>query len=99
MVVMLGVDSALMLIVSLGALALAVWAAADAVFRPAAFYPAAGKLTKPAWVAITVVAVLVLLSIGVFSLFGIVASVAAIVYIVDVRPALQQLKPGNGPYG
>ena len=37
-------------------LALAVWALVDALIRPAPAYVAAGKLTKPAWVAITALA-------------------------------------------
>ena len=96
---MLGVESTLLLVLNLGAIALAVWAVADAAFRPAAYFPAAGKLTKPAWVGITAVALLLIFLTGFMGLFGLVSLVASIVYLVDVRPALQQLKPGNGPYG
>lgn len=94
-----GVESGLLLALNLGALALAVWALADALFRPAAYYPAAGKLTKPAWVAILAVALLLIFSTGFMGLLGIVAMIAVIVYLVDVRPALRALRPGNGPYG
>ena len=43
-----------------GVLALALWAFVDALVRPAASYVAAGKLTKPGWMAITGIALLVL---------------------------------------
>lgn len=95
---MLAVENTLLLLLNLGALVLAVWALADALFRPAAYYPAAGKLTKPVWAAILVVAVLVVGTLGFMGIFGIVAVIASIVYLVDVRPALQALKPGNNPY-
>ncbi len=92
------VESGLFDLLYWGAVALGVWAVADAIYRPAAYFPAAGKLTKPAWVAITAVALLFTF-VFFLQLFGIVAIVASIVYLVDVRPALQALKPGNGPYG
>ena len=36
-----------------GTLALVAWAFVDSLVRPAVAYVAAGKLTKPAWAAIT----------------------------------------------
>ena len=94
----MGVESTLFLVLGVGALALKVWALVDAALRPGPYYVAAGKLTKPAWVAILAVALL-LTTTDFAGLLGLVAVVAAIVYLVDVRPALQQLKPGAGPYG
>ena len=78
-----------------GALALAAWALIDALIRPAAGYVAAGKLTKPGWAAITGLAVLVLFWRGPLNLLGLPAVIAAVVYLVDVRPALQGLRRGN----
>jgi hypothetical protein len=95
---MSGVESGLFTVLYYGALGLAVWALADALYRPAAYFPAAGKLTKPAWAGITGVS-LVFIYLFFLQLFGIVAIVASIVYLVDVRPALRGLRPGNGPYG
>ncbi|MFP5219871.1 MAG: DUF2516 family protein [Actinomycetes bacterium] len=95
---MFAVENTILLVLQLVALALAVWALADALFRPAAYYPAAGKLTKPVWSAILAVAVLVVFAFGFMGIFGIAAVIASIVYLVDVRPALQALKPGNNPY-
>ncbi len=93
---MFGVDVLLLSVLSLGALALKLWALVDACVRPGAAYAAAGKLSKPAWIAILAVAVL--LTGGDFlGLLGLVSVVAAIVYLVDVRPAVRELKPG-GPW-
>ena len=93
---MLGADVVLLSVLSLGALVLKVWALADAIYRPAPAYVAAGKLTKIAWVAILAVALL--LTGGDFlGLLGIVSVIAAIVYLVDVRPAVRAVRPG-GPW-
>jgi len=81
--------------IELGALAVAVWAFVDAVTRPTPLYTAADKLTKPAWLGITGGAVAVSFLTDTLGLFGLVALVASIVYLVDVRPALQQVQRGN----
>ncbi len=78
-----------------GALALTAWAFIDAVIRPAAGYVAAGKLTKPAWAAITGISIVVVYLFGVMSFLGLPAVIAAIVYLVDVRPAVRGLQRGN----
>ena len=78
-----------------GTLALTVWAFADAVIRPAPGYVAAGKLTKPAWLGITAVAALVIFLMGPMTFLGLPAVIAAIVYLVDVRPAVRGLRRGN----
>jgi hypothetical protein len=88
---MLGVESLLLTGLSLGALVLKVWALADAIYRPAKVYAAAGKWSKPAWIAILVVA-LVLTGGDFFGLLGLIAVIAAIVYLVDVRPAVRELQ-------
>jgi len=77
-------------------LALSVWAFVDALIRPANAYVAAGKLTKPAWLAITAIAAVILYFTGPLSFFGLFTVVAAIVYLVDVRPAIRGLRRGNG---
>ena len=70
-------------------LGLKIFALADALIRPAAAYVAMGKLTKPAWLAILGLSVLLGLVTGLFGLLGIVTIVAAVVYLVDVRPAVR----------
>ena len=87
----------LLYVVGLVMLGIELWALVDAGVRPAAAFPAAGKLTKPAWVAILAVALLLTSYFGGLSLFGLVGIVAAIVYLVDVRPAVRSMRPG-GPW-
>ncbi|HVM26289.1 MAG TPA: DUF2516 family protein [Mycobacteriales bacterium] len=94
---MLGIENALFGVLGLIALGLKIWALADALYRPAPYFEAAGKWSKLAWVAI-LVAALVLGGADFAGLLGIVSVIAAIVYLVDVRPAVQALKPGNNPY-
>lgn len=78
-----------------GVLALALWAFADALVRPANAFVATGKLTKPGWAAITGLAALVLFWLGPMSLLGLPAVIAAVVYLVDVRPAVRGLRRDN----
>ena len=78
-----------------GTLALTVWAFVDALVRPAPGYVAAGKLTKPAWLGITAVAALVIFLMGPMTFLGLPAVIAAIVYLVDVRPAVRGTHRGN----
>lgn len=89
----------LLFVLDLGLLVLAGWALADAAVRPAAAFPAAGKLTKAAWVGILAVCFLfTLLGAGILGFIGIAVAVATLVYLLDVRPAVRELKPG-GPWG
>ena len=85
--------------------ALAVWAFADAVTRPAAAFVNAGKRTKGLWVAATGASAAVSfvalpwpIGIGALAFLALVAAVAAIVYLVDVRPAVRPYS-GRGPRG
>jgi hypothetical protein len=84
----------------------------DAAIRPSRAYEAAGKLTKVAWLLILGIAAVYDLKWGSFTgILTIVGAAAAIIYMVDVRPALRQI-PGSrnrrgeprdsrhdGPYG
>jgi len=91
----MGFDGLLIDVIRWATLALVVWAFVDALIRPADGYVAAGKLTKPAWVAITAIAGVLLYFMGPLSFFGLPAVVAGVVYLVDVRPALRGLRRGN----
>ena len=93
--VMPNVDGWIYLLVQLGCMALAAWALVDALIRPADGYVAAGKLTKPAWCGITGAALLIVYLLGAISFLGLPAVVAAVVYLVDVRPAIRGLRRGN----
>lgn len=90
-----GFDGLVYAVVLYSTLALAVWAFVDAVIRPAASFVAAGKLTKPGWMAITGIAALLLLWQGPLSFLGLPAVIAAVVYLVDVRPTVRGLDRGN----
>ena len=93
--------SGLLRLLDLGLLILVIWALIDAVTRPAPAFVAAGKQTKPIWLAILgVCLVLVLAGIGgVLGIFGFGVAIASIVYLVDVRPAVREMRPGAGPWG
>jgi hypothetical protein len=75
-------------LVWVGTLALKVYALADCATRPTAAFPLHNKLTKPAWLAILAVSVLLGLWSGALGLLGLAGTVAAIVYLVDVKPAV-----------
>jgi hypothetical protein len=83
-------------LVQLACLAVAAWSLIDCAIRPTAAFVAAGKLTKPAWLGITAAALFALWLFRPLSLFGIAAIVAAIVYLVDVRPAVREVQGGGG---
>ncbi|GAA2137493.1 DUF2516 family protein [Kitasatospora kazusensis] len=70
----------------------------DAVTRREDAYPAADKKTKPFWLIILGLALGLDLLFGasVFGPLTLVGLVAAIVYMVDVRPALKQVTGGRG---
>ena len=97
--------STVMWIVSLAILCFEVFALVDAAIRREDAYRAADKQTKPFWLIIlAVAAALNFTPLGV--MFSILGLVAAIVYMVDVRPKLKQVSPRRGkrndrvgPYG
>ena len=85
------------------------WAFIDALRHPAAAFVAASKQTKPIWLIILGVALLIGIGgvtqqIGLFTsllALPIIAFVAAAIYLVDVRPKIKSIRPGTrqGPYG
>jgi len=86
-----------MLLITLAALALGVFDFVDAAIRSSEAYVAAGKLTKPAWLAIVGISTVVVWMFGLISFLGIPALVALLVYLVDVRPALRGVTGGRPP--
>ncbi len=99
------IQSTLMLVLGVLALGCEVFALLDVLrHRPDAFV-AAGKRTKTFWTIVLAVALAVgvIFVLNVLNFIGIIAFVAAAVYLVDVRPALRQVsgrgRSKQGPYG
>ena len=85
-------ESLAVTIAFLALLAVKVWAFVDALTRPGEAYVAAGKLTKQGWLIILgLTLVTALLWRSPLGLFSIVGTVAAFVYLLDVRPALSAI--------
>ena len=85
---------------------LCVWAVVDCAIRQARAFPASGKRTKAFWLAITIAAAVVAflaLPLGVappfFQFLAFVGAVGAIVYLVDVRPAVAPYSRRRGGGG
>jgi len=90
----------------LGAFVIEAWAFGDALRRPSAAFPAAGKQTKPIWLVILGVGFVIGIGgavgyLSLLSIFPIAAFVAAAIYLVDVRPKIKSIRSGTrqGPYG
>lgn len=67
-----------------------IFALVDALVRPAPAFVSEGKLTKGAWLLILGLALAVhLVSIGPLGFLNLIGTVAAFVYLADVRPALK----------
>lgn len=102
--------NSLLSFVFLGILLFTVFAFGDAAFRREDAYRAADKQTKPFWLIVLGLAVVVnLIPVG-LTFLVIIGLIAAIVYVVDVRPAVKQVSGGgrggrrrgsssDGPYG
>ena len=93
-------------VLCLAAFVVETWAFVDAIIRPKAAFPAAGKQTKPIWLIILGVAFVIGIggavgAIYLLNFFPIIAFVAAAIYLVDVRPKVRAMKTGSsqGPYG
>lgn len=82
-----GFESDVMRIVFLVLLAVKVFAFIDAATRRTDAFVATGKMTKPAWLLILGLAVACDLLLGSLLLL-LAGTVAAFVYVLDVRPAL-----------
>lgn len=97
--------NALFALLALLALALQVWAFLDAAVRPTAAFPAADKQTKKFWlILLGVLAVADLAGVGggILGMVTIIGIIAALVYLLDVRPAVRQYggrRGTQGPYG
>jgi hypothetical protein len=88
-------QSGLMLLASVAMFAVQAFAFVDAVSHKPEAYVAADKLTKPAWLIILGIALAAHMLIwNPMSFLNLIGTVAAIVYLVDARPALRSLTRG-----
>ncbi len=94
MVAVDGIIGLIFLALKLLALAGAVFAIVHAVRQRSDAFTAVNKLTKPIWLGILVVAALVLLVTSPVGMLGIIAVVAICVYLVDVRPRVDDIQRG-----
>ncbi|KRF21174.1 hypothetical protein ASG90_01860 [Nocardioides sp. Soil797] len=88
------IESYVVLAATFIALGVKVFAFVNALLWPAEAYSAANKLSKPAWLAILGVALaaqVILIQSSPLMFLHLIGSVAAIVYLVDVRPAVAAL--------
>ncbi len=95
------------LILGVGAFGLEAFAVVDALRRRPDAFVAAGKRTKQFWTILLGVAAAIgfVTLFSPLNIFGLLAVVAAAVYVTDVKPALDQVQGRGsrgthmGPYG
>jgi hypothetical protein len=87
------IEGWLTLLVVFVLLAVKIFAFVNCLLFPAEAYEAAGKLTKPAWAIILGLGALIsVLAVGMPFLISLAFTIAALVYLADVRPALTGLR-------
>jgi hypothetical protein len=83
--------------ITLVCLVLEVWAFASCLLQRPEAFTVVGRIPKGGWLAMTGGAVLVTLMFGSFrSILGMIAAVVALVYLLDLRPALRDAVDGHG---
>ena len=80
----------------IGMLALQVWALADCISRKTAAFSAANKLTKPTWLLLVTISLIITIVVPgpVTNLLAWIALIVSSVYLADVRPAVKEI---SGP--
>lgn len=78
-----------------GSAALALWALGDSLYRPVISFTHAEKLTKPGWVLINSLSLVILYFLGSINILGLAAITAVSVYMADVRPAVRGIQRGG----
>lgn len=75
------------------AIALQIWAVVDCATRKSAAFEATNRLTKPGWLAI--LAVCLVLGYFMTLILALMLCIPAGVYLADVRPAVRQVSGGG----
>jgi hypothetical protein len=70
----------------------------NCLLQRAEAFPVVGSIPKGGWLALTGGAFVFTLLIGLFSIIGMVAIAAALVYLLDLRPALRDAVDGHGSW-
>ncbi|HEY9484362.1 MAG TPA: DUF2516 family protein [Micromonosporaceae bacterium] len=84
-------------VVTIVALVVEIWALAHCATRRSAAFGAVGSIPKGAWVALTAGALVLTVLFGIVgSALGAIAVAVALVYLLDVRPALRDAVDGRG---
>jgi len=86
-----GIQVGIMLVVFFVLLAVKIYAFVSSLMFSAESYLAAGKLTKPAWTIILGLGVVLQLMVDGLFILSLAFTIAAFVYLADVRPALAGL--------
>ncbi len=84
--------TAAFIVIRLAIVLVCIVALLDCIRRPERAFAMMGKQTKQIWLAITAAAALFAL----LGFFAFISLIAAIVYLVDVRPSVRQVS-GDGP--
>ena len=85
-------ESMFMLIIALVLIAVKIFAFVNSLLYSSEAYAAANKLTKPAWTIILGLGLVVQLVFGgPLGILNLAFTIAALVYLADVRPALASL--------
>lgn len=91
-------QNAVFLVLVLASLAVQVFALVDAAGRPSHGFTSERKLSKALWLVILVVAAALTFALG-RSLFALMLTTPALVYLADVRPRLAPYSRGRGGRG
>ena len=101
----LSITGLISLVIWVALLGIKVFALVDALRYTNNHYVSAGKRSRTLWLVLTGLSLAFHLITNVLDLVSLAGTIASIVYLVDVRPALQQVsgRGGNrnnmGPYG
>ena len=86
-------------VITLVCLVVEVWAFVNCLTQRAEAFGVVGRIPKGGWLAMNGGAVLVTLLFGsVGSILGMIAVVVALVYLLDLRPALRDAVDGHGSW-
>ena len=92
--VLLWVQRSLLLVV----LVVEIVAFINCLTQRAEAFPVVGSIPKGGWLGLTGGAIFFTLLLGPFTIFGLVAIAAALIYLLDVRPALRDAVDGHGSW-